>query len=511
MLDATSLLRAFARLRIRRLQSRDAAATQHHQLMHLIRRGAKTAFGRDHGLDKVRTVTEYQAAVPLRTYEDFWHEYWERPFPDLTDITWPGRIPFFALTSGTTRGTTKYIPCSRRMIRSNARAGMDLLVFHALNRPESRLLSGKNFMLGGSTDLQPLGHGILAGDLSGIEMKTMPWWIRPWSFPPLDIALMKNWEEKTAVLAERTPKERICSISGVPSWLLIFFNKLFESCHVSSGRLVDVLPHLEMVVHGGVMFEPYQARFERLLKGSHAELREVYPASEGFLAVADQEPSRGLRLVLDHGIFFEFVPLEELDSAHPTRHWLGNLEPDILYAVVLTTCAGLWSYILGDTVTFLETRPPRLRVSGRTDQMLSSFGEHLIEEEIEYAVSESAGLLDLEVVDFTMGAVVPKELEGAGHHRIVIEFAQERISDNQRGRFADSVDGILKDRNDDYAAHREEGFGLGQPEIQVVPRGFFKAWLKKRGQLGGQHKVPRVITDRELFEEISSSGLRDFL
>ncbi len=508
MLDATPLLRLFSALRLRRLERQDPAETQKRQLLHLIRRGQKTAFGRDHSLDRVRSVEDFQAAIPLRTYEDFWQGYWVERFPDLSDATWPGRTPFFALTSGTTQGTTKHIPCTEDMIRSNARAGMDLLAFHALNRPRSRLLTGKNLVLGGSTDLQVLGPGILAGDLSGIEMKAMPWWIRPWTFPPLPLALMKNWEEKIDALVETAPRERIRSVSGVPSWLMIFFNKLFERHRIASGRLKDVFPHLEMVVHGGVHFEPYQDRFQKLLEGSGAETREVYPASEGFVAVADRGPEQGLRLLLDHGIFYEFVPLEEIGSPRPTRHWVGTLVPDLHYAVVLTTCAGLWGYILGDTVRFVETRPPRLQVSGRTDQMLSAFGEHLIEQEIEHAVSEAARRLGLNVVDFTMGAVLPQGLDRVGHHRMILEFAQGPVPEELTERLAVSVDELLKSRNDDYAAHRQDGYGLGRPEILVVPPGFFRAWLQRRGQLGGQHKVPRIMTSRELFEGISSLASR---
>jgi hypothetical protein len=285
----------------------------------------------------ITSVEEYQKRVPLRTYEQFWSEFWKDAFPTLTNLTWPGTIPFFPVSSGTSSGVTKYIPCSREMLKSNTKAGLDLLVYHLNSQSQSRILGGKIFLLGGSTDLTSPAPGIFYGDLSGITAKEVPWWIKSRYFPPEDLTLIKNWEEKIEILAKASLKEDIRMISGVPAWIMIFFDKLRELHPHSGGAISKIYENLEMVVHGGVNFSPYVDRFKEILGDSRAELREVYPASEGFIAMADRGYGEGLRMNLDHGIFFEFVPLDELSDPSPTRHWIGNVETDVNYAVVMTT------------------------------------------------------------------------------------------------------------------------------------------------------------------------------
>ena len=314
MLDATPLLRLYARYRLPRLAALDPARAQQRQLMRLAARAKDTRFGRDHGFAQIRSVADYQSAVPLRRYEDFWAAYWGGSFPILENVSWPGRIPYFALTSGTSAGKTKYIPVSHEMVKSNARAVQDLLAHHIANRPRSRILGGKNFMLGGSTDLTPCAPGVAMGDLSGIAANEVPRFARGRFFPPRDLALISDWEEKVQRLASRSLEEDIRTIGGTPSWLLVLFERLQALRPGTDGRLAECYPNLELLVHGGVNFAPYRARFEALLEGSHAETREVYPASEGFIALADRGPGEGLRLLLDNGLFFEFVPAEELGS-----------------------------------------------------------------------------------------------------------------------------------------------------------------------------------------------------
>jgi len=288
-------------------------------------------------------------------------------------------------------------------------------------------------------------------------------------------------------------------LAGVPSWLLI----LLERARALRGDgAVNPYPELEMLVHGGVNFEPYRQRFEQLFAGSHAELREVYPASEGFLAAADRGEGEGLRLNLDHGIFYEFVPLEELEAERPTRHWAADLQTGVNYAVVMTTPAGLWSYVLGDTVRFLERDPPRLLVTGRTAYGMSAFGEHLIAEEIERAVAAAAAAIGADVTDYSLGAVHPSgDGEVLGHHRYYLEFA-EVPSPEAVERFAATLDERLCALNNDYRDHRSGGVGMGAPEVRVVAPHGFAAWMKARGRLGGQNKVPRIVNDPELFADL---------
>ena len=505
MFNVTPILRLLARRRVAFLNSSSAPKVQEEQLLSLVRKAQDTKFGKEHAFGEIRSVADYQQRVPLRRYEQFWNDYWKDAFPQLENVTWPGLIPFFPLSSGTSSGTTKYIPCSNEMLASNTKAGLDLLIHHVTNRPHSKLMGGKSFMLGGSTDLTSPSPGVYCGDLSGISVKTLPWWAKKRYFPPKEYALLKDWEEKVEILGRLSLTEDIRLISGVPAWMLIFFDKIASLLPEGRRTIADAYPNLEMVVHGGVNFSPYYKRFREALEGTHAELREVYPASEGFIAVADRGYGDGLRLNIDGGIFFEFVPLDELDSANPPRLTLREVEIDKNYAIVLTTCAGLWSYIIGDTVKFVELDPPRLLVSGRTSYYLSAFGEHLIAEEIDDGVVTASSTISSEVVDYSVGAVYPEGPGDLGGHVYVVEFRGKTPDGQELEKFREELDARLCQRNEDYDAHRSKGFGLKAPQIELMPEGGFARWMKARGKLGGQNKVPRIITDTGLL-----ANLREF-
>ncbi len=498
MIDATPLLRLYARQRLARLTAVDPVEAQRAQLLRLVGYAKSTRFGREHDFDRIGAVAQFQKRVPLRRYEDFWSGYWKDPYPVVDNVTWPGRIPYWANSSGTTTGATKHIPVSRWMVSANRRAAIDLLVHHIANRPQSRVLGGLNFMLGGSTALSHLAPGVAVGDLSGIAAAEVPWWARRRYFPPPALALIGDWEEKVALLSAQSLTEDIRTIGGTPSWLLLFFQRLRELRPGSTGRLVDYYPNLELLAHGGVNFAPYRRQFEALLAGSRAETREVYPASEGFVAIADRGPGQGLRLLLDNGLFFEFVPVGELGAANPTRHWIADAETRVDYAVVVSSCAGLWAYVLGDTVRFVDQAPARILITGRTSYGLSAFGEHLIGEEIEQAVAAAASGIDAAVVDFSIAPVHPARPDTAGYHRYVVEFSGA-VDQAALDRFARRLDEMLCRLNLDYAEHRAGGFGMPPPEVLAVPPGTFASWMKSRGKLGGQNKVPRVILDADVF------------
>jgi hypothetical protein len=503
MLDATPLLRAYAAFRLRQLRRQDPLAVQERTLLRLVARSAATRFGRDHDFGAIRSVADYQTRVPLRRYEDFWRDYWQAAFPLLADVSWPGTIPYFALTSGTTTGTTKYIPVSRSMIRSNVRAGADVFVHHVARRPDSRVFGGLNVMLGGSTALLDLAPGVRSGDLSGVAAEAMPLWARLRYFPPRRLETIADWETRIGAMAPEARRADVRSIGGVPSWLLLFFDRLAADSPATGGRLESLWPGLELVIHGGVNFAPYRQLFRDRLAGGRAETREVYPASEGFMAIADRGDGEGLRLVLDRGLFFEFVPIEDLTGDRPTRHWLANVEHDVNYAVVLSTCAGLWSYVVGDTVRFVDLRPPRVLVTGRTTYSLSAFGEHLIAEEVERAVAAAAGVIGLGVVDFAVGAVFPGDGGTRGGHLYIVEFGAALPPDGPAvAAFAGSLDAVLADLNEDYRAHRAGDFGMLPPRVHAVALGTFAAWMKQRGRMGGQHKVPRIVNDDTLFRDL---------
>jgi len=388
------------------------------------------------------------------------------------------------------------------MCQANSWAAIDILVHHVANRPTSRVLGGKSFMLGGSTDLKEEASGVQSGDLSGIASSRIPWWAQRYSFPSRELALLSDWEEKVARLAHACQHEDIRVVSGTPSWLLIFFEQLF-SMRADKPRTLDgVFPNLELLVHGGVNFSPYQSRFAELMQGGHAELREVYPASEGFFAIADGRPGDGMRLIADNGLFYEFVAPDDLSGDNPTRRWLADVRTDEDYAIVISSCAGLWAYLVGDTVRFVDLHPPRLLVTGRLSYFLSAFGEHLTGEEIETAVSLAAKIGHFEITDFAVGAAFPGATDSRGGHTYIVEFSNPVGDPVQIETFAQSLDDMLCQSNDDYRTHRSGGFGLKPPDVIAVRPGTFAAWMKQRGKLGGQHKVPRVITDQALFGEL---------
>jgi len=489
MLDFTPTFHLYARSRRASLARENAAAMQTAQLLRLIARAQNTRFGRDHEFSRLRSVADFQRAVPLRRYEEMWSQYWQVPFPNLNDTSWPGIIRLFAATSGTTSGASKYIPVSAAMRRANLRAAFEVIVHHLAHRPHSTVLGGRTFMLGGSTALRKLAPGVFSGDLSGIALKRVPWPLRPYVFPPSTIAAELDWDRKIEGIVRAAPSADIRTISGTPPWLLRLFEQQGVDAHAA-------YPHLELLVHGGVNFGPYRQRFEQFLGGG-AELREVYAASEGFIALQDEAAEAGLRLVTDNGLFFEFVALDELNQPAPARHTLADAEMGVDYALVLSSCAGLWAYVIGDTVRLVSRHPPRIVITGRASYYMSAFGEHLAGGEIERAVSIATGTISAAVTDFAMGAMIPEAPGEIPRHCYVVEFSARPMPEALE-TFAKTIDTLLRRSNDDYAHYRSDG-RIAPPLIVAVRPGTFAAWMKARGRLGGQNKVPRVINDTATF------------
>ncbi len=470
-------------------------------LAKMVRRAAATTFGRDHDFASIKTVADYQARVPLRRYDDFWREYWQPTFPRAENCTWPGLAPFYAMSSGTSTGVNKYIPTTRELIHSNALMMRDVMAHHAANRPGTRALRGKVMMLGGSTELTREAPGVQSGDLSGIELLEVGWPMRRWFFPPLQLAAIADYETKIDAIAKAALTEDLRVIIGPPNWLMVFFDRLL-ALRPGSTRLVEVFPNLELLVHGGMAFAPYRPRFERLLEGSHAEFREIYAASEGFFAVADRGSGEGLRLVVDSGFFYEFIPMSELDSPNPARHWLGNAETGIDYALAINNPAGAWSYLIGDTVRLIDKRSARLFVTGRTSYVLTPFGEHIIHDQLEDALQLAARETGLEIAEYSVGPVFLSEGAVAGHHLYIVEFVGGVPTPDRLAPFARAVDTRLIALNEDYARRRARDINLYAPQILASPHGTFIEWMKRRGRVGGQIKVPRVLNDRSLFDGI---------
>ena len=505
MVNITPLLKVAAARRRKQLARMDAAAAQERTLMQLVRRAATTRIGKDHGFAGIKSVADFQARVPLRNWESMWSDYFKDAFPNFANIGWPEPTPYLALSSGTTSARTKYVPVTEAMNRSNSRAGFDLVTYHFAANPRSRLFDGKTFMLGGSTKLDPEGPGVWSGDLSGIAVKRMPFWARSFAFPKQEHALIANWEDKAELMARKSLDEKIRALTGTPSWILIVLDRVRALRDARGERDKPIYPELELLVHGGVNFAPYRSRFEKVFAGLTVDMREVYPASEGFIAIADRGYGEGLRLNVDHGMFFEFVPLEDLNGPNPRRHWVGNVETGVNYAVVMSTCAGLWSYVIGDTVRFVDKSPPRILITGRTTYWLSAFGEHLLAEQIETGVAEASRAIGADVTDYSVSAVFGEAGKERRGHLYVTEFAGGTPDAARLETFATTLDATLRHIVNDYDYYRKDG-RIALPQIRPVPPGTFAAWMKSRGKLGGQNKVPRIINDAELWR-----GLIEFI
>jgi GH3 auxin-responsive promoter len=484
--------------RRRRLErvSRDAIAVQEATLRAHVRTARDTEFGLAHGFASVRSVADYQTRVPPRDYLGF-RPSWAAVLAGAHGVTWPGRARLWAKTSGTTAGD-KAIPVTPEAFRSHQRGGWDALLMAAERVGGRALLGGPMLMLGGSTTLQAGEDGALIGDLSGLMARRLPRGLRGRYSPGPAIARIPDWETRLAAVASLVARQDLRLISGMPSWTLILLEHV--ASHLGgNGRsdLADVWPRLRVFIHGGVSFAPYRTVFEARL-GRRLPCVEVYPASEGFVAV-QTEPTGGLTLMLDYGIFYEFVPVEDLGEVCPRRHTVADVELGRPYAVALTTPAGLWSYLLGDTVRFTARDPLRLVITGRTRHFVNAFGENVIVEEVERALLAACHASGAEVAEFTVAPRFPEPGEPRGGHDWLVEF---RVAPWNRQEFTAALDDALQAANTDYRTKRSGNLGMQPPRVIPLPAGTFQRWMRAAGTLGDQHKVPRATNTRALAEAV---------
>ena len=464
----------------------------------LIEEGKSTLFGQHYDFDEVKNYEEYKRIVPLHTYEEI-KSWIDRAVNGETSVLWPGETKWFAKSSGTTSERSKYIPVTKDSLEEcHYRGGKDLLAINYKLYPNTKLYNGKHLVVGGSADYHQVRPDSYTGDLSAIIMKNLPWWAEIKRTPSKEIALMSNWEEKIEKLAVSTMDEDVTSISGVPSWTLVLLNRILELKGKKS--ILDVWPNLELFMHGGVSFEPYKKEYERIIPSSSMHYIESYNASEGFFAIQDQ-PDGDLLLMLDYGIFFEFIPMDRYNGIDSeTTLSLGEVELDKNYAVVISTNGGLWRYIIGDTVKFTSLAPFRIKVTGRTKHFINTFGEEVIIENADEAISFACAQTNSEIRDYT---ACPIYMENAaqGGHEWLIEFSKEP---DDFELFKLSLDQRLREVNSDYDAKRTNNLSLNVPVIHKASSGCFDRWLKQKGKLGGQHKVPRLSNNRVIFEDIMS-------
>lgn len=471
---------------------REPVATQEATLRRLIAYARRTDFGQDHGFDAIRSVADYQSRVPLRDYVGF-KPLLDRMLGGASDVVWPGRARYWVKTSGTTAGE-KVLPVTSQAFASHRRGGWDALLMAAERVGAGRLLGGPMLFLGGCSELAPIGQNCLGGDLSGLVVNRLPPVVRGRYSPGPAVSSIVDWETRLAAIATLIARQDLRLLSGMPSWMLI----LLERVGVVAGDVAHRWPNLGVFIHGGVSFAPYRDVFEQCL-GRLLQYVEVYPASEGFVAL-QTEATGGLSLMLDYDIFYEFVPVEDLGAARPRRHTVGDVELDRPYAIALTTASGLWSYLLGDTVRFSARDPLRLQIIGRTRHFVNAFGENVIVEEVERALIEACRRADAEVVEFTVAPHYGSATEPRGRHDWLVEFAEPPRT--RLAVFERTLDGVLKQLNVDYRTKRAGDVGMLAPQLIELPAGTFYRWMQSRGKLGGQNKVPRATNDRTIADAL---------
>jgi phenylacetate-coenzyme A ligase PaaK-like adenylate-forming protein len=468
------------------------------ELLHnLLVKAKNTEIGKEYDFSSISTYREFANRVPVSTYEDNEPRI-ERARRGETNIFWPKPIKWFAKSSGTTNAKSKFIPVSQESLEDcHYAASKDLLCMYLNNNPESQLFVGKGLRLGGSKELYR-ENGTVFGDLSAILIDNMPFWAEFSSTPSNEISLMSDWETKMQAIVDGTINENVTSLAGVPSWMLVLLNNVMDT--TGANNLFEVWPHLEVYFHGGVSFEPYVEQYKKLLPGDSFKYYEIYNASEGFFAIQDQNHSNELLLMLDYGIFYEFIPMSTFGTSDQKIIPLSEVEAGENYAIVISTNAGLWRYMVGDTVRFTSTKPYRIRVTGRTKHHINVFGEELIIENAEAALRKVTELTKTEIVDYT---VAPIFMEGKekGAHEWIIEFKKPP---EDFANFSKLLDLSLQEVNSDYEAKRYNNTTLNAPKIHCGRERLFYDWLKKNDKLGGQHKVPRLSNSREYLEELLS-------
>ena len=468
---------------------------QNELLEHLLHTAKNTEIGKQYDFASISTYREFAERVPVTSYEDN-HLQIERARKGESNIFWPTPIKWFAKSSGTTNSKSKFIPVSSDSLEHcHYAASKDLLCMYLNNNPDANLFLGKSLRLGGSKELYK-ENATVYGDLSAILIDNMPFWAEYSSTPNNEVSLMADWELKMQAIVDQTIQENVTSLAGVPSWMLVLLNNVLES--TGKSNLFEIWPNLEVYFHGGVNFDPYIEQYNAILPKDNFRYYEIYNASEGFFAIQDRNANKELLLMLDYGIFYEFIPMDTYGSASEKIIPLEQVQVAKNYAIVITTNAGLWRYKIGDTVRFTSISPFRIKVTGRTKHHINVFGEELIIENAETALKQASKHTQCEIVDYTAAPIFMEGRE-KGAHEWVIEF---KTPPKDLSLFTKSLDSALMDVNSDYQAKRFNNITLNMPKVHVARQRLFYDWLKQKNKLGGQHKVPRLSNKRDFIEEL---------
>lgn len=473
------------------------AETQMEVLHDLVQMAEGTAFGLDHNFRGIQTIRQFQDRVPIRTYEEL-YPYIERSLQGEPSVVWPGDIEWFSKSSGTTNDKSKFIPVTPESLEDcHFKGGKDMLAIFLNDNPESKIFAGKGLPIAGSHEINQLNEHSKYGDLSAVLIQNTPRIFNHFRATSKKVALMGEWESKIQTMAEHLVSTNVTTIAGVPTWTLVLLNHVMEMAGMKDRNLLEIWPNLEVYFHGGISFMPYRSQFEEIIPSSDMTYFELYNASEGFFGMQNDQSTDDLLLMLDYGIFYEFIPIDELDKDHPRAYTIGEVEKDTTYAMVISTNGGLWRYLIGDTVRFTNLSPYKIKIAGRTKHFINAFGEELMVGNASAALSEACTQTGAILENYTAAPVF--YAEGQGAHEWILEF---KVSPTDQNRFNEILDQELKLQNSDYEAKRYESMILQPPLVRVMPNGTFYSWMKKRGKLGGQNKVPRLSNTREHLESI---------
>ena len=490
---------SLARMRLWRIEAwmNNPVDAQREVLQDLVTSAQYTDFGRKYNFSKLFNVRAFKQAVPIHEYNDL-KPYIERIMTGEQNILWNTPIYWFAKSSGTTSDKSKFIPVSEESLQDgHFKAAKDVLTLYYHFNPDSELLTGKGLVLGGSHTINPMNNQAQYGDLSAVLLQNTPFWGHWLRTPDLSIALMDEWESKIEKLANSTIKENVTSVSGVPTWTLVLFKRILEI--TGKKTMAEVWPSLELYMHGGVSFTPYKEQFQKLI-GKNIHYLEMYNASEGFFAAQDIPGKEGMLLFVDHGTFLEFMPVSEYGKKDPQTMGLQDVELGKNYALIISTNGGLWRYMVGDTIQFTSLKPFRIKVTGRLKHYMNAFGEEVIVDNTDKAIAMAAEKTGAIVNDYTAAPIYFSESSN-GAHEWLIEFEKEPESLDD---FTTALDNSLKSINSDYEAKRHKSIALRLPVIHSLKKGTFARWLREKGKLGGQHKVPRLSNERKYIDEILS-------
>ncbi len=477
---------------------------QEELLMDLIQSSKNTVLGKEYDYATINSYSTFAERVPISTYEEI-QPLIERTRKGEQNVFWEAPIKWFAKSSGTTNAKSKFIPVSSTALEDcHYKGSKDLLCMYLNNNEDSQLFVGKSLRLGGSAQIYE-DNNTFFGDLSAILIENMPIWAEFSSTPSNRISLMCEWEAKIAAIINETKKENVTSFAGVPSWMLVLMNRMLEE--TGKGNLFEIWPNLEVYFHGGVNFEPYREQYQKILPKKDFNYYEIYNASEGFFAIQDLNNSNDLLLMLDYGIFYEFIPMDTFGTINQKTIRLADVELFKNYAIVITTNSGLWRYLIGDTVRFTSLNPYRIRVTGRTKHHINVFGEELMVENTDQAIAKACKLTNSEIVDYTVAPIFMIDKE-KGAHEWMIEFKKKPAD---MAMFQKALDETLQSLNSDYEAKRCNNMTLNPLVINIARENLFYEWLKDHNKLGGQHKIPRLSNQRDYLEQLINMQIKVIL